>query len=146
MSKRYVDIKETAALIRYELKQAFPKTQFSVRLQRYSMGSHITVRWTDGPSVRQVEAITDQRYGTGFDSMTDSTTHHDVEYNGEILHFAGSRPHCEREISPGFETACTKAWEALDGHERCVLLNNYKFPRWPEDRPGRRLASFIAAP
>jgi hypothetical protein len=144
-SRKYIDIAEVAKIIRAELKRAFPATKFSVRIERYSMGCHASVRWTDGPAVKAVEEITDRFYGTGFDGMTDSTTHHDTEWNGETVHFSGSRPHCDRTISPGFEENSAKAWEALDGSERCALLNNYKFPRWPEDRPGYRLASFLSA-
>jgi hypothetical protein len=145
MTRKYIGIVETAKIIRVELKRAFPASKFSVRSQQYSMGSHIWISWTDGPSTKAVETITDQFYGTGFDGMTDSTTHHDSQYRGETVHFAGSRPSCSREISPAYEANCAKAWEALDGGERCNLLNRPDFPRWPEDRPGHRLACWLSA-
>lgn len=57
--------------IRIELKAAFPSVKFSVKTERYSMGNSLRVRWTDGPTVRQVEEIT-MRYSAGdFDGMTD---------------------------------------------------------------------------
>ncbi len=89
---RSIDLKETAKIIRAALKAAFPETKFSVRCQFYSCGQHIEVSYTDGPPAKAVEAITNQFYGTGFDGMTDSTTHHNSEFFGETVKFAGSRP------------------------------------------------------
>ena len=146
MSKRYIDIAEVAKIIRRELRVAFPGTTFSVRSERYSMGCHITVRWEDGPSIKAVEAITDQRYGSSFDSMTDSSISHDTEFNGELVHFAGSRPYLQREITPAFEQSALRAWEALGACERAALLNHSGFPLWPESRPGYRLATFMSKP
>ena len=99
MSAPYIDIKETAQIIRTELSKAFPETRFSVRLQRYSMGSHVNISYTDGPPAKAVEDITDQFYGRGFDGMTDCTTFHDSEYEGKAVHFAGSRPSVSRKYS-----------------------------------------------
>ncbi len=98
-TKEYIDIKETARIMRGELAKAFPGTKFSVRLQRYSGGSHIDVDYTDGPPTKAVEAITDRFYGRGFDGMTDSTTFHNSTYQGRIVHFAGSRPSVHRSFS-----------------------------------------------
>lgn len=148
-SRKYIGIVETAKIIRGELKRAFPATKFSVRSPCCTPApTHIKVRWTDGPSMKAVEAITDNFYGTGFDSMTDCSTHHDSAWQGEAVHFSGSRPSCSREISRTFEETCGKAWLALDGDERCDLLCRGDFPRWPEDsprRPGYRLALFLSA-
>ena len=52
------DATDVAKLIRKELKAAFPGQKFSVRVDRYSLGSSIDVRWTDGPTIKQVEAQT----------------------------------------------------------------------------------------
>jgi hypothetical protein len=65
----------TAAEVRATLKIAFPKTKFSVVSSEYSMGSSIDVRWTDGPTGKQVDAILDCFEGAGFDGMTDSKTY-----------------------------------------------------------------------
>lgn len=46
--------KETAKLIRKELKQQFPKVKFSVRTSTYSMGASIDIRWTDFPTEKLV--------------------------------------------------------------------------------------------
>jgi len=53
----YMDTKEVAKLVRKELKTHFPMQKFSVRIERYSMGSSINVTWIDGPMVKDVEAI-----------------------------------------------------------------------------------------
>lgn len=95
---------ETAKLIRRVLATNFPGTKFSVRSNLYSMGSHVSVRWTDGPSASQVERITDPFCGTTFDASDDSTHHHDTEVVGpdgemRLVHYRGSRPSCSRRIT-----------------------------------------------
>jgi len=144
MTREYISITDTAKILRGELKRAFPAVKFSVRCNQYSMGCHLSIRWTDGPNEDSVRAIADRRYGTGFDGMTDSTTYHDSELDGRPVHFAGSRPHCDREISTEYEAKCAAAWEALSEIERFRLVHTDKFPCWPEDRPGRRIASFLS--
>lgn len=57
--------------IRTELKRAFPKTKFSVRSESFSMGNAIDISWTDGPTTKQVEAITNKYESGTFDGMTD---------------------------------------------------------------------------
>lgn len=68
---RSIDLVETAKLVREALKSAFPDVKFSVRTDRYSMGCSINVSWTDGPTEKQVEAITAPFASKGFDGMID---------------------------------------------------------------------------
>ena len=49
-----IDTKEVAKLVRRELQTHFPHHKFSVRIERYSMGSSINVTWIDGPMVKDV--------------------------------------------------------------------------------------------
>lgn len=48
------DVVLRAKKVRKALKR-FPNTEFRVRCSRYSLGSHVTVTWTDGPCVARVE-------------------------------------------------------------------------------------------
>lgn len=68
---RYVSCTETAKLIRAALKKAFPKTKFSVRSSQYAGGASITVGWTDGPTAKMVDSVTQVYAGGGFDGMID---------------------------------------------------------------------------
>jgi hypothetical protein len=99
-----ISITDTAKLIRAQLAAHFPGTAFSVRSHRYSMGSHVSVQWVDGPSAAQVDRITDPFCGTTFDASDDSTHHHDTEVAGPdgqtaLVHYQGSRPSCSRRIT-----------------------------------------------
>lgn len=67
----FVSCKETAKLIRAALQKAFPRIKFSVRCHQYSGGASINIEWTDGPTARMVEAVTDAYAGGGFDGMID---------------------------------------------------------------------------
>jgi len=68
---RYISTKEAAVLLRKQLKVKWPAVKFSVRFESYSMGSHINVRWTDGPTQRDVEQLSDAYGGDRFDGMID---------------------------------------------------------------------------
>ncbi|MDE2980843.1 MAG: hypothetical protein OXU74_06575 [Gemmatimonadota bacterium] len=80
-----VSLTDTAKLVRAALKRKFPDVRFSVRCDRYSGGSSIDVRWTNGPRERDVDAVIGVYAGQGFDGMTDSRY-----YNGAWLHEDGS--------------------------------------------------------
>lgn len=57
--------------IRIELKAVFPGVKFSVRSESFSMGNAIRIHWTDGPTVADVEAISNKYEAGSFDGMTD---------------------------------------------------------------------------
>jgi len=47
---------EAAKRLRQELKEDFP-TKFSVRVDRYSLGESIDVRWTNGPASARIDPL-----------------------------------------------------------------------------------------
>lgn len=61
----------TAQLIREALKAAFPGVKFSVTSDIYANGSSVHIRYADGPTARQVEAVTDQFESGHFNSSED---------------------------------------------------------------------------
>lgn len=73
--RHYIDTADVAKLLRVRLKQEFPGIKFSVRSDRYSGGSSIRVRWTDGPKGEAVEAVIKQYEGADFDGMQDLKTY-----------------------------------------------------------------------
>jgi hypothetical protein len=75
---KYFTCAETAKLIRQSLKEAFPGVNFSVRSSTYSGGASISVSWTDGPNVAQVESITRGFKASYFDGS--------IDYQGSVHH------------------------------------------------------------
>lgn len=71
MQATYINVTDTAKLIRAALKRSFPRTKFSVRSRSYSGGSSIDIGWEDGPAARLVEHIVGQFQGGRFDGMID---------------------------------------------------------------------------
>jgi hypothetical protein len=67
----YIQTKDAAKMVRAALKRAFPGVKFSVRTESYSMGSHLEVKWTDGPPKRAVRDLVDPYSGDSFDGMID---------------------------------------------------------------------------
>lgn len=84
MDKTYLSCADTAKLIRAALAEAFPGVKFSVRSSVYSGGASINIRWTDGPTSRQVKSIADHFEGSYFDGM--------IDYKGCIYHRLDGRP------------------------------------------------------
>lgn len=82
-SLRWVDAVELATHIRAALKTAFPGVKFGVRSSKYSMGSSVTVSWTDGPTENAVNEVLSQFKGKSFDGSDDSTHYHPIIVNGE---------------------------------------------------------------
>jgi cobaltochelatase CobS len=66
--------------IRRELKTAFPATKFSVVSDNYAGGNAIRINWELGPTVKQVDAITDKYSNGCFDGMTDSYNYNRSEF------------------------------------------------------------------
>jgi hypothetical protein len=84
----WVPVAETARRIRAALKEAFPHVKFSVRSQSYSMGSSVSIGWTDGPIEKQVERVT--------------STHEKIdrdERTGEILSGGNRYLHHNRSLT-----------------------------------------------
>lgn len=98
MSK-YLSAADTAKLIRAALKEAFASIKFSVRSKTYSGGASIDVRWIDGPTAHQVEAIAKKFEGASFDGMTDSMSYRDAQLDGERVHFGANFVFCNRDDS-----------------------------------------------
>ena len=95
----YVSTTDTAKLIRRALKEAFPEIKFSVVSEKYSGGSSIRVRWTDGPSLKQVQAIAGTFQGGSFDGMTDCQGYRRHLMDGRPVAFGGTFVFCHREVS-----------------------------------------------
>jgi len=88
----YISLKDTAILIRKALAAKFPRTKFSVRGKSYAGGASISVGWTDGPSKREVEAITDRFVAGRFNSMIDMaySAYHWLLPDGSVVHAGNS--------------------------------------------------------
>lgn len=79
---------QVAKRLRQALKDVFPGIKFSVTSQTYSGGESIRVRWTDGPTVAQVQEITQGAESIRRDAW------------GEILSGGNRYVFCDRDISP----------------------------------------------
>lgn len=105
---RYISCADTAKLVRTALKAAFPGVKFSVKSKTYSGGASITIRWMDGPTSKEVEAITNQFEGASFDGMQDLKSYHDSMLNGERVHYCANYIFTSREYSVAFLRRCAQ--------------------------------------
>jgi hypothetical protein len=82
-----IDPAEVAKLVRKELHTAFPATKFSVKTSRYSGGSSIDVRWTDGPTKAEAEKVAGHFHGATFDGMQDLKEYNGSPYGNDYIFF-----------------------------------------------------------
>lgn len=136
---RYVSAVDTAKLIRAALKANFPGTKFSVRTDKYSGGASVRVHWTNGPTKRDVEAVTSPFAGGSFDGMVDlayswtsylrpdgsagvahssgtvgsrgsvPAVDNDVPADAELVRFGAKYVFCDREVTADVRAAAA-AW------------------------------------
>lgn len=116
--------------IRFELKKLFPGIKFSVTSKGYSGGNNIDVRWTDGPTVKDVEKITN-KYSEGyFDGMTDSYNYDRrnvwVEVFGGTKYLHTSRAYSDDHIKKALENfgMCDDKTYTVDDFKKGMIFNN----------------------
>jgi hypothetical protein len=103
MTRVYVSTTDTAKLIRSDLKAAFPAIKFSVRSNSYANGSSIDVRWTDGPTTKEVDAVVGKYQGASFDGMTDLKSYVDhTDERGSQIHYGSDWVNTSRDYSLEF--------------------------------------------
>lgn len=76
MTTTIIPTKDVAALLRKELRTAFPGVKFSVRCATGTASAWINVTYDDGPTWLQVDAITRKFQGRSFNGQTDSYDEH----------------------------------------------------------------------
>lgn len=114
--------------IRIELKRAFPSIKFAVRSERFSGGDSISVKWIDGPTTQQVDAIINKYKGGSFNSSDDLYTYsHDAwtDAFGDAKYISSSR-----ECSDEFVTMMlARVARHLGGMEAVPTFADYKAGR-----------------
>jgi hypothetical protein len=74
MANDYVDVAQTARLLRAELRRTFPSVKFSVRSHRYAGGASVNVSLDDAAvETSAVREVADAFQACDFDGQTDST-------------------------------------------------------------------------
>lgn len=129
MTKK-ISLTDTAKIIRQELKDKFPKTKFSVRSERYSMGASINVIWQDGYSLKQVEDVVKRFACKGKMQVDDYVPYVNDTWEGQEVRWGSDYVNCKREIS---EYYWDKVFDQFDAVEDIFLkdasdyLEAYKY-------------------
>lgn len=118
--RTWLSCAETAKLVRKHLKADFPGVKFSVRSSNYAGGASIDVRWTDGPTAKQVDGVLNLYEGASFDGMIDLKSYHDsilVDEDGtpRTVHFGADFVHGQRELSEEFTAELIAEIEEFNG-------------------------------
>tara|TARA_R110000868_G_scaffold350752_1_gene612089 strand:+ start:16225 stop:16770 length:546 start_codon:yes stop_codon:yes gene_type:complete len=101
---RYINVVETAKMIRTALKESFPGVKFSVKSSSYSMGASININYVDGPTNAQVKAVISVFEGSYFDGMTDYKGLNYSSLDGEEVRFGADFVFVNRKFSVGLFT------------------------------------------
>lgn len=135
----YFTCAETAKLIRQALWESFDsRTRFRVRSKTYTGGASIRVSWQDGPTVKQVDAVTQRFAGGYFDGMTDYQGGYESRFKGESVHFGATFIFTERSYSAAF---CRRVWPRIHRMNLWTAQDGTSLERVPdpvfEDGDGR---------
>ncbi len=125
-----MDATEVAKLVRKSLKEAFPATKFSVRVDRYSMGCSLRGSWEDGPRTSDVDKSLRVFEGKRFDGMDDSSRYVRHSIDGEEVHFGCDYVQGSRTLSQDFrDRALAKMTELRERDATAFLafLNKIAF-------------------
>lgn len=95
------DHARAAANIKRELADAFPGIRFSVKSESFSMGDSVDIKWEDGPTSKEVEAITNKYQRGHFDGMQDLYEYDHSAYAEAVRAWLGSSKYVQthREAS-----------------------------------------------
>lgn len=99
VSEKNNSLVAAAKNIRIELSKAFPGIKFSVKTRRFSGGSSIDVKWTDGPTTKQVDEIIERYEAGSFDGMTDCYDYR-KDHAWTDAFGSGKYVHSTRDYSP----------------------------------------------
>jgi hypothetical protein len=119
--------------IRRELKRRFPGVKFSVTSESYAGGNSVDVRWTDGPTAKEVEAVANRHAAGSFDGMTDLYEYDRDNVFGEVFG-ATKYVHCEREWTlaavrkANGDESIPENWAAAHDYDRAVRIRR----KWAE--------------
>lgn len=94
-----------------ELKATFPGVKFSVKTSRFSGGDSMYVRWTDGPTSRQVEAIVNKYSAGRFDGSADIFEYNTTPWNevfGDAKYVSASRDYSDALIEDAIRIVVNK--------------------------------------
>lgn len=72
MSRKLSEVAQCAKSIRTELKKRFPNFKFKVKSESFAGGTSVNILWFNGPTIKQVENITNKYQYGHFNGMTDS--------------------------------------------------------------------------
>lgn len=125
----YISTKETAKLVRAALKSAFPGVKFSVRMSTGTASAWMNVSWSDGPTTREVDAITAQFEGRKFNGMTDGYDNSGtvlVAFDGEEMprevRYSCDGINTHRNYTAAAFTAAQKIISTDSDHRELVLF------------------------
>ena len=123
-----VSLDETLRLLRAELRREFAEAKFSVTRDRGTAYGFVSVRWQDGPPMREVEAICAGYAGTRYSCSEDletSVTHLAADGDGAPIQVSYRTRGilCSRSLSPAWWAMYIRLM--LELHEHAAVAGPY---------------------
>jgi hypothetical protein len=105
-------------MIRSDLKAKFPSMKFRVTSSSFAGGDSVDIRWTDGPTRKEVESVVKKYQYGDFDGMTDCYNYNNADESIPQSKYV----QCQRDIS---ETAREET--------KKQIMRDWGFSEWPAD-------------
>lgn len=138
VSKDLHSYKACSANIRTELKRAYPRVKFSVRLDQNS----VYIRWMDGPTVNEVTGITAKYKQGHFNGMEDIYEYEKsswTEVFGGVKYISTSREYSDRLVQQAIDHVHKEnlGWYCLTDREKPTVELYRAGQLWNERDPNR---------
>lgn len=122
--------------MRIELKRAWPGIRFSIKSSRYTGGDSIRVRWTDGPTSKEVDSIVGKYKAGSFDGMTDCYEYDSTGWTrvfGDAQFVFTEREYSDALVAEAIDCVCNFYY----GRERPFTVEDYRRGRiWSVHKNG----------
>lgn len=122
---------ETAKVIRATLKAAYPSVTFRVRSRSASMMDAVHIRWTDGPTTRDVESLIGKHEYGHFDGMIDLYEYSNVRDDIPQVKYVQT----DRDMSPDAHRAIVAHLNEYWGYNLQLIERTYHDHTWLEVDP-----------
>lgn len=144
MATRNSTCAPVAKLVRAILRESFPNSTFSVRVQTYAFGQWLLIAWHDGPTENQVDRVTSIFTGLHYDA--DGNLHHCTAVTFQGVPLVG---HLDRIIKHrGYTPALVE--QAIDElyreHQQAFALHEISRPTYEAFLAGQLWQHKIAIP
>jgi hypothetical protein len=126
MNKKQSEHAHVAQLIKKELRERYPLTEWRVKSSIFAGGDSVDVSYTDGPTSHQVQEMLDKYVNSTFDCMTDCSNYVEPNYGGSGVRFASANRHYSKEAEDVARARLVKLYDLQGLTDQDPIPDNWR--------------------